>query len=252
MPDFKKAKQAFDRDGFVVLRSFLGDDETTDLIDNVDRYINKVVPTVPPENAFYEDTSDLSTLKQLPHMQLHDSYFNRMLNKSPFRELAEMLLDGEVVPKNAQYLCKPPQIGQATPPHQDGYYFMIEPVEALTMWIGMDHADEENGCLRYVNGSHRLGLRPHSRTQTLGFSQGITDFGNGDDLTNEKAYTASPGDVLAHHALAIHRADSNRSIDRPRRAIGLVYLSSCAKEHTEELSEYRRKLADDLTSKGRI
>ena len=108
---------------------------------------------------------------------MHDPYFNQMLNDSDFRRLAESLLEDEVVPKNAQFLCKPPRIGQATPPHQDGYYFMIEPVEGLTMWLGLDYADEENGCLRYVRGSHKKGLREHGRTQTLGFSQGITDFG---------------------------------------------------------------------------
>lgn len=250
--DWLEAKGEFDKDGYTVRRSFLDKAETEDVIENLNRYIKDVLPTVPPENAFYEDKEDPSTLKQLPHMQAHDPYFDRMLMDSKFRQLAETLLYGEVVPKNAQFLCKPPKVGQATPPHQDGYYFMIDPVEGLTMWLGLDHADEGNGCLRYVRGSHRKGLRDHSRTQTLGFSQGITDFGTEDDLANEAVYTASPGDLLAHHALTVHRADANRSADRPRRAIGFVYLSTRAEERTEDLAQYRSNLAKDLANKGRI
>jgi phytanoyl-CoA hydroxylase len=250
--DHQEAKAEFDQDGYTVRRGFLDPAETEDVTANLNRYIDEVIPTVPPENAFYEDKSDLSTLKQLPHMQTFDPYFDRMLNQGAFRELAETLLDGEVIPKNAQFLCKPPKIGQATPPHQDGYYFMIDPVEGLTMWLGLDYADEENGCLRYVRGSHTKGLREHGRTQTLGFSQGMTDFGTEDDVSSEAVYTASPGDLLAHHALTVHRADANRSADRPRRAIGFVYLSARAKERTEQLADYRQSLAKDLADKDRI
>ena len=100
-----------------------------------------------------------------------------MLFRSPFRELAELLLDGPVVPKDLQYFNKPPGIGKPTPAHQDGYYFMLDPCEALTIWVALDHVDDENGCVRYVTGSHKRGMRPHCRTQTLGFSQGITDYG---------------------------------------------------------------------------
>ena len=250
--DHQEAKSEFDRDGYTVRRGFLDAAETEDVTANLNRYISEVIPTVPPENAFYEDKSDPSTLKQLPHMQSFDPYFDRMLNRGPFRELAESLLDGEVIPKNAQFLCKPARVGQATPPHQDGYYFMIEPVEGLTMWLGLDYADEENGCLRYIRGSHKKGLREHRRTQTLGFSQGMIDFGTPDDLANEAVYTASPGDLLAHHALTVHRADPNRSNDRPRRAIGFVYLSARAREQTEALADYRKRLARDLATKGRI
>jgi len=245
-------KSEFDRDGFTIRKAFLGGPETRDVSDNLVRYIEKIVPNLPAENAFYEEKSNPSTLKQLPHMQQFDPYFDDMLNKGAFRDLAETLLDGDVVPKNAQFLCKPPRIGQATPPHQDGYYFMIDPVEGVTMWFGLDETNEENGCLRYIRGSHKKGLRSHGRTQTLGFSQGMTDFGTEEDLANEGSYNASPGDLLAHHALTIHRANANHSSNRPRRAIGFVYLSVKAKERTEELIDYRKKLADDLLLKNKI
>lgn len=39
------------------------------------------------------------------------------------------------------------------------------------MWTTLEEVDKENGSLRYIKDSHLKGLRPHGRTQTLGFSQ---------------------------------------------------------------------------------
>ena len=49
---------------------------------------------------------------------------------------------------------KPPGGGKATPWHQDGDYYPIEPLETTTVWISLDHSTPENGCLRYIPGSH--------------------------------------------------------------------------------------------------
>ena len=38
--------------------------------------------------------------------------------------------------------------------------------------------DDENGCINYVRGSHKKeGYRPHGKSEILGFSKGVTDFG---------------------------------------------------------------------------
>lgn len=39
---------------------------------------------------------------------------------------------------------------------------MIDPQVAVTMWLALEHADDQNGCLRYSKGSHTRGMRPHS------------------------------------------------------------------------------------------
>jgi len=84
---------------------------------------------------------------------------------------------------------------------------MLQPNEAVTMWMALEPVDEENGCVRYVKGSHKKGMREHRRTQTLGFSQGMTDFGTDEDLANEVFFHTQAGDLLVHHSLTIHRAD---------------------------------------------
>jgi phytanoyl-CoA hydroxylase len=35
---------------------------------------------------------------------------------------------------------------------------MLDPCEALTMWLVLEKVDEENGCVRYVRGSHKHGI----------------------------------------------------------------------------------------------
>ena len=42
---YSKYKPAFDRDGFVVVRQFLDDDDFRELNVQLDRYIREVVPT---------------------------------------------------------------------------------------------------------------------------------------------------------------------------------------------------------------
>lgn len=156
------------------------------------------------------------------------------------------------MPRNMQYFNKPPGIGQPTPPHQDGYYFMLEPCEAVTMWFALDDVDEENGCVRYVRGSHRRGMREHARTQTLGFSQGIVDYPTDTDRECEITFPAKPGDLLVHDAMTIHRADGNRSATRSRRALGFIYYSERAREDADAHAAYQRNLAEDMKAVGKI
>ena len=120
------------------------------------------------------------------------------------------------------------------------------------MWLALDEVDDENGCIRYLPGSHRNGLLPHTRTTTLGFSQGITDFPNAEDTANEVAYPAQSGDLLAHHALTIHRATANHSPNRTRKAIGLIYYREDAKEDLKARAAYKSQLLAEMNAKQRI
>jgi phytanoyl-CoA hydroxylase len=251
-PSSDELQQLFQVDGFVALRCFVHGRPLQELLTNVDRFVRDVVPQLPPEHVFYEDKKDPATLKQIQHMGDHDPAFYELLTASRFREVAELLLHGPVVPRNLQYFNKPPGVGVATPPHQDGYYFMLDPCEALTMWLALDDIDAENGCVRYVPGSHSRGMREHRRTQTLGFSQGIVDYPSNEDADLEVAVPAKSGDLLVHSALTIHRADGNHSATRSRRALGLVYYSERARTDSAAHAAYQCRLAEDMKAAGKI
>jgi len=244
------SRTTFERGGFVALSSFYSEDELLNIEDELESFITERIPVLPPEHFFFEDKSNPSSLKQIQRLNEYESFFERMMNDKP-KKLAQELLGEPVIGKNLQYFNKPPSLGNATPPHQDAYYFMIEPCHAVTMWLALDEADEGNGCIRYVSGSHMQGLRPHARTETLGFSQGISDYGDG-DLDNEKVVIAAPGDLLAHHALTIHRAGSNQSATRSRRALGFIFYGESAKENAVAHASYQQKLTHEMTAQGKI
>ncbi len=240
----------FKEDGFVAVPQFCDLAELSSIESALTNFIDNRVSRLPTEDVFYEDKANPESLKQIQRMHEHDEFFAAFFDEKPKR-LAEELLGESVIGKNLQYFNKPPKVGKATPAHQDGKYFMLEPCHALTMWMALDPADEENGCVRYLRGSHRDGLRVHGHTQTLGFSQGIADFDQ-NETREEVPCPAQPGDLLAHHALTIHRADANLSPTRSRRALGFIFYGESSREDTDAHDEYQRSLAKELKVSGRI
>ncbi len=218
--DTAALKADFDRDGFVVVRQLLSGDEFAELNRELDRYIREIVPTLPDADAFYVDRSRPATLKQMQHMQV-DSYFRDYTKQTKWLSLAETLLGEPVRCEYPEWFNKPPGEEAPTPPHQDNYYFCLTPPQVLTMWMALDRVDQENGCVRYVRGSHLKGIRPHGRSAILGFSQGILDYGDA-DRDREVPTALEPGDVIVHHGNTIHLASPNCTKDRHRRAFAMV------------------------------
>ncbi|MDG2468469.1 MAG: phytanoyl-CoA dioxygenase family protein [Pirellulaceae bacterium] len=240
----------FQRNGFIKIPGFLGNDELQALLDFVHRFILDAVQHLPREDVFFEEIDNPNSLKQIQRLFAHDPQFSKMLFGSRFEDLARTLLGNDVQGVNLQYFNKPPGIGKPTPAHQDGYYFMLEPQEAVTMWLALDDVDMENGCVRYIPQSHLNGLLPHRPTQTLGFSQGLANYPPTKALP-ETAIPAQPGDLLVHHALTVHRADANQSADRQRQSLGLVYYSVHAVESPQKALR-QAELMSHWKSSGRI
>src|SRR5262249_38441524 len=233
---FDQYRPAFDRDGFVIVPQMLSQDEFGELCANLDRYIREVVPTLPDRDAFYVDKTRPETLKQMQYMG-GDPFFRDYTKQATWIALAEALLGEEVQGQEPEWFNKPPGTQSPTPPHQDNYYFNLKPPNVLTIWMALDPVDEENGCLRYVAGSHHRGIRPHARSNILGFSQGITDYGP-DDEAREAKICLRPGDVAVHHGQTIHRADPNRSATRNRRAFAMVVRGVSCRRDEEAYARY--------------
>lgn len=234
---FEAEKQQYDRDGFVVVRQLIGASEFGELRENLDRYIRDVVPTLPDGDAFYDDRSKPETLKQMQRMG-HDAYFLEYATHGKWKALAEALVGESASCDQPEWFNKPPGTNHVTPPHQDNYYFCLKPPHVLTIWMAIDPVDAENGCLRYVTGSHLRGIRPHSRSKILGFSQGISDY-TAEDFTREVAVPLQPGDVVAHHGNTIHRADANLSRVRSRRSFAMVFRGVSCQRDDEAFERYR-------------
>lgn len=235
---YEAEKTAYDECGFVIVRNLLDPADFAALRDNLDRYVRDVVPTLPDTEAFYHERGRPETLKQLNRMG-HDAWFRDYVQHPRWKTLAEALVGEPCTVDQPEWFNKPPGTRHVTPPHQDNYYFCLEPAHVVTLWMALDPVDAENGCLRYVEGSHLHGYRRHVRSKILGFSQGIDDF-TADDFTREAAAIMQPGDVVAHHGMTIHRADANLSKTRHRRSFAMVYRGvSCRRD----AAAYARYLA---------
>lgn len=240
----------FQEQGYSVHRGFLSSLEVTDLSKQIQRVIDTLVPSMPDTEVFYENQSDPSSLKQIQQLNKHDPYFQQLAMSDKFQGLAEQLLGAPASVKNVQYFNKAPGANKATPAHQDGYYFMIKPQQALTMWLSLGSADAENGAVVYLPKSHQRGLRPHHQTGTLGFSQGISDW-SAKDQEIEQQMHASAGDLLVHHSLTIHRANPNTS-QSSRKAIGLIYYRTDVEVDERRYQDYKLSLEDHLRTQNQI
>lgn len=216
-------KDSLDREGFVVLEQFLNEQQVAKSLELWD-----VLAADPKVSKFFDDENDLSTLKALHHIDRHQAFFKDIFHATDLLKLLGELASEPMSVVYAETFRKAPRSGGPTPPHQDMPYFMRDcnartddPVFAI--WVALDRVDEGNGCLRYVRGSHRKGIRDYSKTEVLGFSLGMTDYGPEDEAL-AAPICLNPGDAIIHHALTIHRTDTNES-DRERRALVCNYIS---------------------------
>jgi ectoine hydroxylase-related dioxygenase (phytanoyl-CoA dioxygenase family) len=120
-----------------------------------------------------------------------------------------------------QALFKEPG-GRVTDPHQDQPYWPIAETDTITAWIPLDGSTLDNGCMGYVPGSHRVGLRKFVNIF----------FGEPDDLLAEPALEGTEpvfvevqrGSVAFHYGLTAHLARPNRT-DTVRRVHTMIYFA---------------------------
>lgn len=244
-------RHTYQADGFAVIREFLSHDQVAEVKAQVDHYIHKLVPDLPEMDVFSDNRGDLNSITMLSRMDRHAKYFHDMLVQPPFHDVPEYLWSCGVSGHDTALFNKPPLSPSVTPPHQDGYYFHLTPCEATTLWLALDPVHDDNGCLRYSRGSHKRGLRPHGRSNVLGFSQTVLDYTPAEQ-EREIAVHLEPGDMIVHDGLTIHRAGANRSADKYRRALGLVYFSERAAVDHAAANAYQAQLKAELSSAGKI
>lgn len=162
-----------------------------------------------------------SALRKLDHPVYHRAVFRELATGPPLSQLAEQLLQGPVCVFFSQVFLKPSEIGGPKPAHQDNFYFGPEAPDALvTAWVALDDATPENGCLHYVDGSHRLGVLPHAAPSDAPYNLQISE-----ERLSDLELTPAPvprGGVSIHHGNTIHCSGANSSRS-PRRAVAIHY-----------------------------
>jgi len=132
--------------------------------------------------------------------------------------------DGSVKCMQSMLFVKPPGLpGQAW--HQDERYIATRDRSLIGVWIALDDATVENGCLWVLPGSHRRGYlwptRPHGQPEEFDFA----DESYGFDAGGEVAVEVPAGSVVCFNGYLLHRSRRNRS-GAPRRALVYHYCNA--------------------------
>jgi len=125
-------------------------------------------------------------------------------------------------------LLKPPHIGREKPWHQDCAYFDL-PLETpvVAIWIALEEATPQNGCLHLIPGSHRSGPMPH-------FKRRDWQICDADVAVNRGVMVPlKPGGCLFWHGLLHHGSPPNHS-SLSRRALQYHYKPASAGEISRE------------------
>lgn len=245
--DFEALRQAYDEDGFVVVRGLYANDEFKELTANLDRYVKTIVPQLPKEAAFFDDYSKPETLRKMQSLNKHDAWFANFLTHGPHVALLEYFLRDKCLPQGLEWFDKLPYDTNATPAHQDGFYWCRKPNIACGLWIALDPVDRDNGCLWYARGSQKKGIMPHSASGVLGFSQGLENF---DPKTVDGVpIELAPGDAVAHSSATIHWTETNRTA-RHRRAIATFCFGASTTRDEEAFGRYKESLKNQLAKRG--
>ncbi len=137
-------------------------------------------------------------------------------------EIARRLLGEEPVRFEDKALIKPPRIGREKPWHQDHAYWNLPlNTHAVTVWIALDAATLENGCMYVIPGSHREGPVVHFRRR---------DWQMCDTNVETNRVIATPlgaGGALFFDSFLQHGTPANSSPLR-RRALQFVYVPASA------------------------
>ncbi len=164
----------------------------------------------------------------------HDTRLNDLAHDPNILSVLSRMMDDTPVLFQDMGLIKPPHIGREKPWHQDCAYFNY-PVgtTVVGVWIAIDAATEENGCLHIIPGSHREGPTPHFRRRDWQICD--TDVAVPKNVT----VPLDPGGCLFWHGMTHHGSPTNRSAHR-RRALQYHYRPESTAKMTakERLSIY--------------
>jgi len=135
-------------------------------------------------------------------------------------DMVEQLIGPDFILWGMTIFGKPARVGKATPWHQDGDYYPIEPLETLTVWISLDGSTPEQGCMRYIPGSHRdhrIYSHHFEHRDDYTLAQIIDD--GQVDLELARDIVLEPGQISLHDVYLVHGSMANQS---NRRRMGLV------------------------------
>lgn len=158
-----------------------------------------------------------------------DNTFSAFARQGAFRQICVGLGHKKPLPLQSMYIFKQPHIGGEVVCHQDATYLRTKPETCLGIWVALEDATTENGCLYGIPGGHRTGgVRAAFRRTPDGdgtYTETLDDTPFEED--KKVALPAPKGTVLVFGGLFPHMSSANRS-DRSRHAYTLHVIDGAA------------------------
>jgi phytanoyl-CoA hydroxylase len=214
----------FRTDGFLIVRGLVSPAEVRELLDHVE--------------AQFDHLLRIHMLHR--RLEIHERF---MLHPRVL-DVVQALIGPDVLALQTMLFVKRPgSSGQGY--HQDSFHIITQPDTLIGAWIALDHADEENGCLRVTVGSQNEPVYPdvdedagHGGDRLLADIPAISGADDPDERRNgltavaakyegrEVAAVADPGDVVFFGGHVLHRSHANHSATRSRRSFVSHYCNA--------------------------
>ena len=229
--DKARLKQDYDINGYVVIDALLSQDEIATLLAEtvaIARGKRGDVRGITPASDEQDDDAVLAQYLtvQFPHKAsplIRDDF----IAHPKIAEILSVLIGPDVKAMQSMlFIKKSGKPGQAW--HQDEYFIPTRDRSLTGVWIALDDAVIENGCLWVRPGSHRDGIiydtAPHQSSE---FDEGSQLVGTRDDTDDGIAVEVKAGDAVIFNGYLHHRSLANRApAGTFRRALVNHYMSA--------------------------
>ncbi|MCC6444667.1 MAG: phytanoyl-CoA dioxygenase family protein [Armatimonadetes bacterium] len=213
----------FHREGYLALGAIMTPEEVDWLKDIYDRLFERKAGREVGDQFDLGGTDEEGKDAVLPQILNPSRYAPEMRQGSFYASasgIARQLMGEEAAFQFDHAILKPARTGAATPWHQDEAYgdgAMDYP--SISIWIPLQPATPENGCMQFVPGSHRWEVLPH---HCIGHNPQVHGLEMDEaDISTAVACPLPAGGATAHHHRTLHYTGPNLS-DTPRRALVLV------------------------------
>lgn len=224
----------YGEDGYLILKGFFTTEEVSRL------YAVALEDNAVSKHAIHvNDSSGKHSKLSLWYKSGADVY-GLLTRSESLVHAVDQLLDGStaVCHYHSKLMQKEPRVGGAWEWHQDyGYWYKNEflfPDQMMSVMLAITDANQENGCLQVIKGSHKMGRVEHGFSgEQVGASQRYVDLAL---ETMERVYVElDAGDILFFHSNLLHRSEANLS-EKPRWSMISCYNRSANIGYNESSS----------------
>lgn len=211
----------YQEDGFLIMEQFLSADELAHWRQAIQQAAAARIDNPDGKSNLEDEGYYRSVFTQLSGLRRISKEVEEILLDPRIGELAARLVGTDGMRLwNDQALFKPP-FGNPTAWHFDMPKWSFDDARAITVWVALEDATLENGCMWYVPGSHKTA---RIESIPLGPNLGAVFDGYPEWREIDTVPAVLPaGGAVWHGGLTAHGAGANMT-PRPRDAMTCAYM----------------------------